>query len=72
MSGLYVELLWYGEQPNVIAMQAAEFMLHMYLKQVQSFKYIINKHWIYHNKKRSIFVSMPKNLAWTQQQVDST
>ncbi len=28
--------------------------------------------WIHHYKEKSFFVSMPENLAWTQQQVDST
>ncbi len=31
------------------------------------FKYIIK----YHNKEKGNFVSMPKNFAWTHQQVDS-
>ncbi len=70
MSELCVEPLWYGEHANAIARQL-DFCYIFIWKYVQSFKYNIIYRWIYHNKGKSIFDSMPKNLAWTRQQVDS-
>jgi hypothetical protein len=51
--------------------QAAEFMLHIYFKTNSKLylHYQIALNTPLQGKE--FFVSMPKNLAWTQQQVDS-
>jgi hypothetical protein len=61
MSELCVESLWYGEQTNAIARQLN--LCYIFIFKMSSKLYI--------HKEKSIFVSMPKHFAWTEQQVDS-
>jgi hypothetical protein len=61
----HARTLWYGEQPNAIAIQLN--LCYLLKNKLKASNTLI----IYQTKENSIFVSMPKTLAWTQQQVNS-
>ncbi len=57
--------LWYGELLNAKQLDFCYIYIKNKLKALKTLHIFL--HWIYHHKGKSIFVSMPKNLAWTQQ-----
>jgi hypothetical protein len=63
MSELCVETLWYGRQTDAIARQ-----LNLFFKNFKALLTLSKSAEYSVTRKRVFFVSMPKNLAWTQQQ----
>ncbi len=71
MSGLCVESLRYGK-PNAIPRHLIFYATYFFKIKFKAFNTLLNS--AEHNMKRKrvhIFVVMPKNLAWTHQQVGS-
>jgi hypothetical protein len=70
MSELCVETLWYGGQTDDIARQLNLCYIFIFKKSSKLYiHYQIALNTPLQGKE--FFVSMPKNLAWIQQQVDS-
>jgi hypothetical protein len=66
---LSCKLLWYGEQPNAIAMQM-DFCNSLYKNKFKALNTLINSAENTISSEK-VFVFQCLNLAWTQQQVDS-